>query len=228
MKKVIFSLMTLAAVCTGCGGSSALSSLAGLGSSSSSSSSSASSGASSGILSSVLGAATNTGTVTNILGSVLGINKVSQANLVGTWKYVAPGCAFTSENLLAKAGGEVAATTVKQKLTSYYNSVGINSSNTYFTFNSDNSFSAKVGGKSISGTYTYDASAGEIKLKILLVSLKGYVTANSNGMGLLFESKKLLSLLQTIASLSGNSSIEAIGSLSKNYDGVRMGFDLSK
>jgi len=227
MKKVIFSLMTLAAVCTGCG-SSALSSLAGLGSSSSSSSSSASSGASTGILGTVLGAATSGSTVSNILGSVLGINKISEANLVGTWKYVEPGCAFTSENLLAKAGGEVAATTVKQKLSSYYTSVGINSSNTYFTFNSDKSFSAKVGGKSISGTYTYDASAGEIKLKVLLVTLKGYVTANSNGMGLLFESKKLLSLLQTIASISGNSNIEAIGTLSKNYDGVRMGFDLSK
>lgn len=31
---------------------------------------------------------------------------IKQADLCHTWKYSKPGCAFTSENLLAKAGGE--------------------------------------------------------------------------------------------------------------------------
>jgi len=222
MKKTIIALAAVAMVCAGCGSASSLASLAGLGSSSSSSSSGSS------ILGSVLGAATSGSTMSNIFTSVLGLNKVSEANLIGTWTYVEPGCAFTSSNLLAKAGGEVAATTVKQKLATTYQSAGIKSSNTSFTFNSDNSFSAKIAGKSFSGTYTYDASEGTLKLKMLLVTVTGYVTANSNGAGFLFESKKLLTILQTLAAVSGNSNLEAIGTLSKNYDGVRMGFDMKK
>ena len=30
----------------------------------------------------------------NIIVSVLGINKVSEANLIGAWKYYSPGCAY--------------------------------------------------------------------------------------------------------------------------------------
>ena len=46
--------------------------------------------------------------------------------------------------------------------------------------------------------------------------------------GVLFESKKLLTLIQTMASLSGNTTVSTIGDLSKNYNGVRIGFDLKK
>ena len=56
----------------------------------------------------VLSAISN-GSVVNAITSVIGLDKVSAANLIGSWKYDKPGCAFTSENLLAKAGGEVAA-----------------------------------------------------------------------------------------------------------------------
>ena len=49
-----------------------------------------------------------------------------------------------------------------------------------------------------------------------------------SGIGLLFESKKMLTLLQTVAAMSGNSGVQTIGDLSKNYDGVRVGFDMTK
>jgi hypothetical protein len=164
----------------------------------------------------------------NILGSVLGINKVSETSIIGTWKYAGPGCAFTSDNLLAKAGGEVAAQKVKTQLQSYYSSVGISSSNTYITFKEDKTFSGKVDGKSLSGTYTLDVNSGQITLKTLLLSMNGFVNLNTTGMSLLFESQKLLTVLQTLGAVSGNSSIAAIGELSKNYNGVRIGFDMAR
>ena len=40
--------------------------------------------------------------------------------------------------------------------------------------------------------------------------------------------KKLLTILQTVAALSGNSSLATISDISKNYDGVRMGFEMSR
>lgn len=164
----------------------------------------------------------------NVLGSVLGLNKVTQENLVGTWRYAGPGCAFTSDNLLAKAGGEVASQKIKSQLQTYYNNAGINASNTYFTFSNDNKFSGKVARKTVSGAYTYDPNTGQMTIKTLLFTLNAYVTASTTGISLLFESQKLLTILQTVGAMSGNSSLATIGELSKNYDGVRLGFDLSR
>lgn len=182
------------------------------------------------VLSNILGSSTSSSnsSISDILGSVIGSSKLTAKNLVGTWKYSSPGCAFTSENLLAKAGGEIAATTVENKLKTYYNKVGIKSSNTYFTFNSDGTFTSKIDGKSWSGTYTYDESSNAIKLKGVLLSISGYATKTTNGISLLFESKKLLTLLQTVSKFSGNTTLSTLGTLSKNYNGVRMGFDMKK
>lgn len=48
------------------------------------------------ILGSIIGAATNGETISNILTSVIGLDKLSSRNLLGTWRYNGPGCAFTS------------------------------------------------------------------------------------------------------------------------------------
>lgn len=176
----------------------------------------------------LLGGIDGASAIGNVLGSVLGLNKVTESTLIGTWKYAQPGCAFTSENLLAKAGGEVAAQKVKSELLTQYSNMGINSSNTYFTFKEDKTFSGKVAGKSVNGTYVLNTNNGQITLKTLLFSLNGYVNLNTSGMSLLFESQKLLSILQTVGSMSGNASVATISELSKNYDGVRLGFDLTR
>ena len=170
----------------------------------------------------------NTGaTIGNILQSVLGGNsKLTQQQLVGTWTYTRPGCAFTSEKLLAQAGGEVVASEIKTKLQPSYQKVGITSSNTQVTFNQDGTFSAKIAGKSWSGKYTFDAANSKVTMQGLLLNINCYAKRNSDGIGLLFESKKLLTLLQTMSALSGNQTLQDVGELSKNYDGVRLGFDM--
>lgn len=168
--------------------------------------------------------------VGSILDNVIGSTTFKKANLCAhTWKYKSPGCAFTSENLLAKAGGEIAAKKVEEKLSTYYQKAGFSSSNTYFKFNEDGTFNAKIDGKSWSGTYTFDEKTHAIDLKgRLLLSLNGFATKNTSGISILFESKKLLTIIQTLTALSGNTTLGTIGEISKNYDGIRVGFDLSK
>lgn len=168
--------------------------------------------------------------VGSILDNVIGSTTFKKADLCAhTWKYKSPGCAFTSENLLAKAGGEIAAKKVEEKLSSYYQKAGFSSSNTYFKFNEDGTFNAKIDGKSWSGTYTFDEKTHAIDLKgRLLLSLNGFATKNTSGISILFESKKLLTIIQTLTALSGNTTLGTIGEISKNYDGIRVGFDLSK
>ena len=184
--------------------------------------------ASCGNMSQVLGAMTNGTGVVNAISSVIGLDKVKAQNLIATWKYSGPGCAFTSENLLAKAGGEVAAVQIEQKLLPYYQQVKISESNTYITFKEDGTFSSKIAGTPFSGNYTFDEASQKITLKGLLLSVNCYAKKEANGISILFEAKKLLTVLQTMSAMSGNKDLQTIGDLSKNYDGVRVGFDMER
>jgi hypothetical protein len=181
-----------------------------------------------GNMSQVLSAMTNGTGVVNAISSVIGLDKVKAQDLIATWSYSAPGCAFTSENLLAKAGGEVAAVQIEEKLLPYYKQVGITSGNTFITFNEDGTFTSKIAGTPFSGKYTFDEASQKITLKGLLLSVNCYAKKEINGISILFEAKKLLTVLQTMSAMSGNKDLQTIGDLSKNYDGVRVGFDMKR
>ena len=176
----------------------------------------------------VLSAMTNGTGVVNAITSVIGLDKVSAQTLIGTWQYRNPGCAFTSENLLAKAGGEVAAVQIEEKLLPYYQQVGISANNTMITFNQDGTFSSRICGTPFSGRYTFDEATQKITLKGLLLTVNCYTKREMNGISILFEGKKLFSLLQTLAAFSGNQNLETVSEISKNYDGVRVGFDMNR
>jgi hypothetical protein len=117
---------------------------------------------------------------------------------------------------------------VKEKLNSLYNTVGISSQNTGFAFDQNGNFEAYIKGIPMSGTYTFDSNTSKINLKTMLFTVPAFVTRTTNGLSITMESKKLLNVLQTVLSLTGNSTLSTIGELSKNYDGVRMGFDVVK
>ena len=196
-----------------------------------------------GVLGGLLGGGTTTGSsstgssstgssiINGILNKVIGSATFSQADLCAhTWKYSKPGCAFTSENLLAKAGGEIAANKIEEDLSKYYSKFGFSNSNTYFTFKTDGTFAAKIDGKSWNGTYTFDEKTHAIQLKGLLLSASGFATRTTNGISLLFEQKKLLTLVKTLSklNLTGSTTMSAVSSIVDNYDGVRVGFEMTK
>lgn len=191
-----------------------------------------------GVLGGLLGGGTTTGSsstgssiINGILNNMIGSATFSQADLCAhTWKYSKPGCAFTSENLLAKAGGEIAASKIEEDLSKYYSKFGFSKSNTYFTFKTDGTFAAKIDGKSWNGTYTFDEKTHAIQLKGLLLSASGFATRTANGISLLFEQKKLLTLVKTLSklNLTGSTTMSAVSSIVDNYDGVRIGFEMTK
>ena len=191
-----------------------------------------------GILGAILGgnnssnsgsSSSSTGSIINgILNNVIGSGTFKQADLCHTWKYSKPGCAFTSENLLAKAGGEIAANKVEEELEDYYKKFGFSSSNTYFTFNTDGTFSAKIDGKAWNGNYTFDEKTHAIQMKGLLLSASGYATKTTNGISLLFDQKKLLNLIKALSAFKSSSTLSAVGNIANNYDGMRIGFEMTK
>lgn len=188
-----------------------------------------------GILGAVLGGNSNSSSsagssiINGILNNVIGSGAFSKQDLCAhTWKYSKPGCAFTSENLLAQAGGEIAANKVEEKLSEYYSKFGFSSSNTYFTFKTDGTFAAKIDGKSWQGNYTFDEKTHAIQMKGLILSMSGYATKTTNGISLLFDQTKLLNLIKTMGALKGSSTLSAIGTIANNYDGMRVGFEMTK
>ena len=187
----------------------------------------------------VMSAMTNGKGLGNAVKSVIGLDKVKAQQLIGDWKYKGPGCAFTSENLLAKAGGEIAAVQIEEKVQPYYQQVGLSAENTFISFKEDGTFSSKIAGTPFNGQYTFDEATQKITLKSLFFSVNCYAKkevggisilfeAEVGGISILFEANKLLTLLQTVAAFSGNKDLQTISDLSKKYDGVRIGFDMNK
>lgn len=74
--------------------------------------------------------------------AVVGNKATTASSIIGTWTYSGPECQFESENLLAKAGGEVAAKEVEEKMTAVYNKVGMD--NIRYTFNEDGTYSYQM------------------------------------------------------------------------------------
>ena len=176
----------------------------------------------------------STGSVlTSVLGSVLtnvllGGMTYDQSSLLGSWNYSAPSAAFTTEQALTKAGGSVAVANLASSLASNYNNIGINRSNTSFSFLEGNKFSAKVNGIPFSGTYTYNPQNGEISLKTATETIKGNVTKTEKGMGLMFDSTQMVNILQKEGKVSNAAAVQAVSQLAKSANGARVGFELTK
>ena len=179
------------------------------------------------------GTTSNTGSSSDILGSVLGavLSNVllgGQSGILGSWNYVAPTTAFTSEQTLTKAGGNAAIANINSSLASSFNSIGINSSNTSFSFLTGNKFSAKVNGIPFSGTYAYNAQNGEITLKTSTEAIKGNVIKTQKGMGLMFNATQMANILQKEGKVSNTTAVQAVSKLAKSTNGARVGFELTK
>ena len=171
--------------------------------------------------------------LTNVLGAVLsnvlfGGSLFDQSSMLGNWNYSAPSAAFTTQQTLTKAGGNATVTNMTSSLANNYNSIGINRSNTSFSFLAGNKFSAKVNGIPFSGTYAYNSQNGEISLKTSTETIKGNVIRTQKGMGLMFDSTQMVNLLQKEGKVSNTAAVQAVSTLAKSADGARVGFELTK
>lgn len=167
--------------------------------------------------------------LSGVVKNVVGDKTTTASSIIGTWTYVGPECQFESDNLLAKAGGEVAAKEVEEKIQKVYEKVGMDGCQ--YTFSEDGSYSCTIKGKTSSGTYTFDSDAKTVTMKSKLgIKTVAYVTVTGDDMSLVFKADKLMSVLKTItsAAASVNSTASTISSIADSYDGLRLGFELKK
>ena len=161
--------------------------------------------------------------------AVVGNKATTASSIIGTWTYSGPECQFESENLLAKAGGEMAAKEVEEKMIAVYNKVGMN--NIRHTFNEDGTYSYQMKKRTVTGSYVFDDAAKTITMTGKLgLKTVAYVTVTGNDMSMVFKADKLMSILKTITGAASkvNSTAATINSVAEAYDGLMLGFELKK
>lgn len=179
----------------------------------------------------------NSNTIKEAVNTITGGQSLTVEALNGTWKYSKPACEFKSDDLLKKAGGAVAANQIEEKLTEIYQKAGI-TENMKYVFNAeDSTFTTTMTAKStkgMGGTFSLDPEEKNITFSykaiklITLSSIEAKASLSGNNLTLLFNADKILSLMKIIATNSGNTTLKTIGQLAEQYDGMLLGFELTK
>ena len=157
------------------------------------------------------------------------VTTVAEDDIYGTWNYRGSACTFESDDLLKKAGGEVAARQVEKKMDETFAKVGIKEGMCSYTFNEDKTFSAVIGKKTLNGTFEYDAKEKTLTMTFLkLAKMNVTVKRTGRNMDLLFDADKMLKVLQLASSVSSLKSVAALGKMAEQFDGLLLGYQLEK
>ena len=157
--------------------------------------------------------------------------KATEILVVGDWNYSDPAVSLVSENTLAGALGTLATQTIEPKLQKAYDFVGIKKGNCTFSFKADNTFSMVIGKRTLSGSYTYTAEDNKIVLEfnstlIKLGTMSGYAYITGEGLDLVFDCHRLFDFLKALGTKV--SLLSGVSKIVDNYDGMKIGFSLTK
>lgn len=155
---------------------------------------------------------------------------LTAADLVGDYKYSAPAVSLQSDNALQKLGGSAATGVIVDKLAPYYQKAGLTSMTA--TFREDGTCEFKVKRATVTGTYERNESGDftfnfKAVKKIPLGKMNAHVEKNRQKLTLTFDASKLIKLVNAVASVSGQSSLQAAAKMLNSYDGLYAGFELT-
>ena len=141
---------------------------------------------------------------------------------------------FTGDNMLMNAASELAVGKVEDTLNEYLAKVGIKEGLFSYTFNEDGTFSTSFNQAKFPGQYTFSQQEKTLELdygrndRLKGIALKTNVSVGADTMQLLFNADKLLDFISRITSSVGDSKLEALTSLLAQYDGMQIGFELTR
>lgn len=151
------------------------------------------------------------------------------ASMTGTWQFTGSAIELTSDQLLNKASGSIAATLAEKKLDEQLSKFGITAGKLAFTFQTDSTFQAKINNRNVDGTYSCNPETREVELKFnKLLNIHAKISCTSTDMEMLFNSDKLLNLITYLSSKSQSTALKSISTLAESYNGMMLGFALKK
>ena len=174
------------------------------------------------------------GGVKDMVESVVDQLDVIPKNIEGPWEFSGSAVKFTGDNMLMNAASELAVGKVEAQLDEYLQMVGIKEGLFSYVFNEDGSFSTSFKQTKFPGEYTYSKEEKTLELdygkneKLKGIALKTNVSVGANNLQLLFNADKLLDFISKITSSVGDSKLGALTSLLEKYDGMQIGFELSR
>ncbi len=171
------------------------------------------------------------GEVGNIVQNLISTDNIEIKDIAGTWEYSAPAVSFKSDNLLKKAGGAAAATSLEGKLSTYYKYANIQSMK--LEIKEDSTFTMSLKRTSLKGDITKDEEGNfffnyKVAGRINIGTIQTYLTKSGNTLDITYDVSKLIKLIEKVGSYTGNSTIKGVSSLLNGYDGVTAGFKMKK
>ena len=154
-------------------------------------------------------------------------------SLTGTWKYSAPEVVFTGDDIVAKLGSSMAASTIKEQLSAYYTKAGVTPQTCTIQFRKNGKFVAKASQHEIEGRYSYNAASGALSVTATVESLGtrtfiGKVTGTGNAISGTFESSKVAAVAREVPSVNSDSRLMSLIGLVEQYKGLYVGAQLVK
>ena len=176
----------------------------------------------------------NSAAVKDAVTAVTGGKKLTVENLAGTWTYVDPAIQLEGDNALKNVAASVASSEMEKKLKDYCAKVGIIEGAFNYTFNTDSTFTSVLKGRTLKGTYSFNADDKTMELhygkigKSKLTTMTAHVVVTNDQLSLLFNADKLLDFLTKLSAVSKSTPLQTLNKLASQYDGMMMGFELKK
>lgn len=170
----------------------------------------------------------------NLLEGVFSSSKIEVKDMAGSWVSDGPAVCFQGDNFLKKAGGVAAAAAIETKLNPYYKKYGLTGATIDIT--KEGEFLIKIKGISLKGTITKESGDGDgiftFTFKafgsISLGSFKTYVQKTSRSLDVMFDATKFKNIVSGIAKFTGIKLASTLSGILDSYDGLCVGFHLSK
>lgn len=178
-----------------------------------------------------IGDAVDSEVIGNMIQGVFTTSKIEITDIAGEWTSAGSAVNFKSENFLNKAGGVAGAAMIEKKIDPYFSKFGLTGS--VMTIQEDGQFELKIKKITLKGVITKQndgnfnfafQSIGNKKIG----DLTAYITKSPNSMNVMFDASKLQTLINTIASFTGNNLAKTASDLINSYDGICIGFKMNK
>lgn len=153
-------------------------------------------------------------------------------NIEGTWVYSGADIEFTSDNLLAQAGGKLTSNKIEKTINNALTKYGIAPDKLSLTFGKDSTYTGAYSTHSTKGSYL--CNNGKLTIKPSAYSGKTITTdvTTGNTLSLTCDASKVLTLAQMlcnkVATQEQNSTLSVISQLAKNYKGMKVGLKFKK
>lgn len=159
----------------------------------------------------------------SILSAILGGNQLNKNTIVGTWTYAQPQVSFESNNVLAQLGGEVMGNKIEKALGTQLEKLGLKPGVSKFTFDNNGNVTFNLGSKTTTGTYQLNGNTLTMTGALGITKLTSTVTISAGQLYMLFDANALFSVITKLGTSSAN-----INSLLKNYNGMKMGWSMTR